>query len=310
MNQHDIAIQMDTIESITITTDSTFALALEAQRRGHRLFYYTVDNLCLDQGVVKATMFPLKLYEKQGQHYALGEPCLVDLSSMHVLLIRQDPPFDMRYITSTYLLERVAKSTHIINNPTEIRNCPEKLLVTNFSDLTPPTIITESLELIRGFHQQYQDIIIKPLYGCGGMDVFRITKEALNLTAIVDALLRLHQSPLVVQCFLPSIAQGDKRVLLIEGEPVGAVSRMPERGEVRANFHAGGSAQKTPLTDRDYEICQRIAPILQEKGLFFVGIDIIGEYITEINVTSPTGIHEINRLNQTNIEAIFWDKFV
>lgn len=303
----NIVIQMDPIESIDITKDSTFALALAAQERGHHLFYYTPKDLVLDGNVAKAYIRPLTVQNIESNHYQLGGVTLTEIEAMDVVLIRQDPPFDMRYITSTYILERVKGKTLIINNPTEIRNCPEKLLVTNFQELTPRTCITESPDMIKDFYDQHQDIILKPLYGCGGMDIFRVSKQQENLNAIIEVLQRLHDCPMVAQRYLPEIKEGDKRIILIDGKAVGATSRMPASDEVRANFHAGGVARKAEITESDQRICDAIGSVLREKQLFFVGIDVIGEYLTEINVTSPTGIHEINQLNDIKIEDDFWD---
>jgi glutathione synthase len=302
-----VAIQMDPIETIDITGDSTFAMALEAQARGHQLWHYLPRALSLRDGRLTAKARPLTVQAVRGSHFAFGEWETVDLGSVDVILMRQDPPFDMGYITATHLLEHVADRVLVVNDPREVRNAPEKLLVTHYPDLMPPTLITSDREEIRAFRREHGDIIVKPLYGNGGAGVFRIRPDDENLVSLLEVYERMYREPIMIQRYLPEIRQGDKRIILVEGEPVGAVSRVPSEGEARANLHVGGRAQKTELTDREREICARIGPDLRATGQIFVGIDVIGDYLTEINVTSPTGIHEINRLDGVKIEATLWD---
>ena len=302
-----VALQMDPIESINIDTDSSFMMALEAQRRGHRLFHYHPRDLSLTGNTLTARVRPLTVERKRGAHYTLGEAALTDLSTLDVILMRQDPPFDMAYITATHMLEHVQPKVLVLNDPAEVRNAPEKLFVTKFPDLMPPTLITSDKQAILDFRAQYKDIIVKPLFGNGGAGVFHLKPDDENLGSLLELFTQLYREPVIVQKYLPEIRQGDKRIILIDGEPAGAVSRMPQDGEARANFHAGGSAKKTELTPREREICAAIGPMLREKGLVFVGIDVIGDYMTEINVTSPTGIQEINRLDGTQLEVTLWD---
>ncbi|WP_026872274.1 glutathione synthase [Inquilinus limosus] len=302
-----VAIQMDPIETIDIGGDSTFAMALEAQARGHRLWHYLPRALTLRDGRLTARARPLTVQAVRGNHHAFGEWEVLDLGTVDVILMRQDPPFDMAYITATHLLEHVADRVLVVNDPKEVRNAPEKLLVTHYPELMPPTLITADREEIRAFRREHGDIIVKPLFGNGGAGVFRIRPDDENLVALLEVYERMYREPIMIQRYLPEIRQGDKRIILVEGEPVGAVSRMPAEGEARANLHVGGRAQKTTLTEREREICARIGPDLRATGQIFVGIDVIGDYLTEINVTSPTGIHEINRLDGVKIEATLWD---
>ncbi|HYG85356.1 MAG TPA: glutathione synthase [Azospirillum sp.] len=302
-----VAFQMDPIESINIDTDSSFMMALEAQRRGHRLFHYHPRDLSLTGNTLTARVRTLTVERKRGAHYTLGDSDLVDLSTMDIILMRQDPPFDMAYITATHLLEHVQPKVLVLNDPAEVRNAPEKLFVTRFPDLMPPTLITSDKQAVLDFRAQYKDIIVKPLFGNGGAGVFHLKPDDENLGSLLELFTQLYREPVIVQKYLPEIRQGDKRIILIDGEPAGAVSRMPQEGEARANFHAGGAAKKTELTEREREICAAIGPMLREKGLVFVGIDVIGDYMTEINVTSPTGIQEINRLNGSQLEVTLWD---
>lgn len=302
-----VAIQMDPIETIDIGGDSTFAMALEAQARGHRLWHYLPRALTLRDGRLTARARPLTVQAVRGNHHAFGEAETLDLGAVDVILMRQDPPFDMGYITATHLLEHVADRVLVVNDPKEVRNAPEKLLVTHYPELMPPTLITSDRDEIRAFRREHGDIIVKPLYGNGGAGVFRIRPDDENLGSLLEVYERMYREPIMIQRYLPEIRQGDKRIILVEGEPVGAVSRMPAEGEARANLHVGGRAQKTALTEREREICARIGPDLRATGQIFVGIDVIGDYLTEINVTSPTGIHEINRLDGVKIEAVLWD---
>ncbi|MGE0743807.1 MAG: glutathione synthase [Rhodospirillales bacterium] len=302
-----VAIQMDPIESINIDTDSTFMLALEGQARGHALFHYLPSQLAFSQGRLYATARPLKVRREKGNHFSLGAAEAIDLATMDVVLMRQDPPFDMAYITATHLLEHIHPQTLVVNDPAHVRNAPEKLFVTHFAELMPPTLITSDRARILDFRAEHKDIIVKPLFGNGGAGVFHIKPEDENLNALLELFTALYREPVIVQRYIPEVRQGDKRIILVDGEAAGGVARIPASGEARANFHAGGSAKKSPLTARDREICEAIGPALRARGLVFVGIDVIGDYITEINVTSPTGIQEINRLDDIHIEASLWD---
>jgi len=302
-----VAIQMDHVSSIDIEADSTFVLALEAQERGHRLYHYLPRDLSLSRGRVMATAQTLEVRRERGNHYSLGPDEVVDLADMDVVLMRQDPPFDMAYITSTHILEHIHPKTLVVNDPVEVRNAPEKLFVTHFPELMPPTLITSRPEDVKAFRREHEDIIVKPLYGNGGAGVFHIAPGDENLNALLELFTELYREPVVVQRYLPEIRKGDKRIILVDGEPAGGVSRIPAEGDARANFHAGGQAKIGELDDRDREICAAIGPTLREKGLIFVGIDVIGDCLTEINVTSPTGIQEIDRLSNTKLEAQIWD---
>ncbi|WP_044562506.1 glutathione synthase [Azospirillum sp. B4] len=302
-----VAIQMDPMHSINIDTDSTFMMALEAQRRGHTLYHYLPQDLAFRHSRLVATARPLQVRRERGNHHTFGAAETLDLASVDVVLMRQDPPFDMAYITATHLLEHVHPKTLVVNDPASVRNAPEKLFVTHFPDLMPPTLITSAKDEVLAFRREYKDIIVKPLFGNGGSGVFHVKPDDENLGALLETFTQLYREPIIVQKYLPEIRQGDKRILLVDGEPVGAVSRLPQEGEARANFHAGGSAAKTDLTQREREICATIGGTLRDKGLVFVGIDVIGDYLTEINVTSPTGIQEINRLNGGAIESTLWD---
>ena len=302
-----VAIQMDPIEKIDISGNSDFALALEAQNRGHALLYYGPRDLSFRDGKVTAHVRPLNLRAVKGDHFAFGEPFVYDLSCADVVLMRQDPPFDMAYITATHILERIHPKTLVVNNPKEVRNAPEKLFVTEFSEFIPPTLITSDLREIRSFREDHKDIIIKPLYGNGGAGVFHVLPDDENMNALLEVFTQLYREPIVVQKYLPEVREGDKRIILIDGEAKGAVTRVPAAGEARANLHVGGRAVRAKLTARDREICAAIGPTLKERGLLFVGIHVIGNYMTEINVTSPTGIQEINRLDDVKLERDVWD---
>jgi glutathione synthase len=302
-----VAIQMDPIQSINIDTDSTFMMALEAQRRGHALWHYHPRDLALRGNKLFARVAPVQVRRQKGDHFTLGQSEIIDLSTMDLVLMRQDPPFDMAYITATHLLEHIHPKTLVVNDPAAVRNAPEKLFVTHFPDLMPPTVITSSKEEVLAARAEWKDIIVKPLFGNGGAGVFHLKPEDENLGALLETFTQLYREPVIVQKYLPEIRQGDKRIILIDGKPAGAVSRIPQEGEARANFHAGGSAGKTELTKREQEICEAIGPTLRAQGLIFVGIDVIGDYLTEINVTSPTGIQEINRLNGSALESVLWD---
>ena len=302
-----VAIQMDPIDSIDIDADSTFVLALEAARRGYALHHYLPGNLAFRDGRIYARARPLAVRRKQGDHFTLGEEAELDLTSVDIVLMRQDPPFDMAYITATHLLEHIHPKTLVVNDPTHVRNAPEKLFVTRFEGLLPPTLIAADRAEILAFRAEHEDIVVKPLFGNGGAGVFHVKPEDENLGSLLEMFAETYREPIIVQRYLPEIRDGDKRIILVDGEPVGGVSRMPLDGEARANFHAGGAARKATLTPRERDICARIGPALRERGLIFVGIDVIGDYLTEINVTSPTGIQEINRLDGIRIEATIWD---
>ena len=302
-----VAIQMDPIEGIDINADSTFLLALEAQRRGFGLFHYLPQHLSFRGARVIAKARPLQVRAEAGNHFTLGEVETIDLATMDIILMRQDPPFDMAYITATHILEHIHPRTLVVNDPVEVRNAPEKLFVTHFAELMPATLISSDREEVMAFRAEHQDIIVKPLFGNGGAGVFHIGPGDENLNALLEMFTGLYREPIIVQRYLPEIRAGDKRIILVDGVAKGAVTRVPPAGEARANFHAGGAAQKCQMSARDLEICEAIGPALQEKGLVFVGIDVIGDYMTEINVTSPTGLHEINRLDGAHLERDLWD---
>ncbi len=309
MKKLKVAIQMDPLEKLDLTGDSTFVIGLEAQKRKHILYHFTPDNLFYKDKKVFANMKELMLSVNNGKEkYTYGKNKTQELAEFDIILMRQDPPFDLAYITATHLLEKISKKTLIINNPYEVRNSPEKIFVTQFEQIMPKTMITRDIESIKLFRHKYKDIVIKPLYGNGGEGVFRVKSGDENFNSIVEIFLKQYKEQFVVQEYLPDVRKGDKRIILIDGETVGAVNRVPAAGDSRSNMHAGGTPKKTTLTKNDHLICKIISPFLKEKGLFFVGIDIIGKFITEINVTSPTGIREINKFNKIKIERIFWDK--
>ena len=303
----NVAIQMDPIDRIDIGGDSTFALALEAQTRGHKLWYYLPKHLAQRDGKVSARAQTLSVREERGNHFALGEPQQLDLGTMDVVLLRQDPPFDMGYITTTHILERLPKRTLVVNDPYWVRNSPEKVFVTEYPDLMPPTLITSDAETIRAFRKEHGEIVVKPLYGNGGAGVFRVRPEDENLNTIMEFFASFVREPLVVQRYEPKVRQGDKRIILVDGEPVGAIHRVPAHGEARSNLHVGGKPEKTVLSARDKEICARIGPELKRRGLIFTGIDVIGDHMTEINVTSPTGIWEVRRFEGVDTAALIWN---
>jgi glutathione synthase len=303
----NVAIQMDPIGPINIEADSTFRIALEAQARGHRMFYYTPDRLSYREGRVLARGWPLEVRRERGNHFSLGAEVEVDLSDWDVVWLRQDPPFDMGYITTTHILERIHPATLVVNDPFWVRNYPEKLLVLNFPNLTPPTLIARDLPTIRDFKHRHGDIILKPLYGNGGAGVFRLDPNDRNLASLHELFTGINREPLIAQKYVPAVVRGDKRIILVDGEPVGAINRVPAEGETRSNMHVGGRPEKIGLTDRDREICAAIGPTLREKGQIFVGIDVIGDWLTEINVTSPTGIQELERFDGTNAAARIWE---
>jgi glutathione synthase len=303
-----VAVQMDPIDRINIRGDSTFALLLEAQQRGHRISYYTPDKLALLDGKLFAQLAPLQVRDKAGDHFTLGEWKRAPLADFDVVLLRQDPPFDLNYITSTHLLERIHPQTLVVNDPGSVRNAPEKVFVTEFPQLMPPTLVTRDLAEIKAFRAQYGDIVMKPLYGKGGEAVFRLQKEDLNFGSLYDLFAATFREQWVVQKFLPEIRQGDKRIILVDGEYAGAVNRIPAPDDLRSNMVRGGSPEATELSAREKEICQTIGPALRERGLIFVGIDVIGGYLTEINVTSPTGIRAIKNVGGPDVAAMVWDR--
>lgn len=302
-----VAVQMDPIDKIDIKGDSTFALMLEAQARGHTLVYYQPQALRFEDGTVTANVCGIQVKDELGNHFHLTGPDRIDLRSMDVVLMRQDPPFDMSYISYTHLLEHIHPETLVVNDPAHVRNAPEKLFVTKFSDLTPPTLITRDVDAIRDFREKHKDIIVKPLYGNGGAGVFRISPTDENLNALLEVYEQIYREPVIAQAYLPAVRKGDKRIILVDGEPVGAINRVPAAGEARSNMHVGGRAEQVELSPRDRDICDAIGPELKARGLIFVGIDVIGDYLTEINVTSPTGIRELARFSGTNIAGLIWD---
>jgi glutathione synthase len=302
-----VALQMDPIGSVNIDADSTFRIAYEAQARGHSLFFYTPDKLAYREGRVVARGYEIELRREKGNHVSYGDEIEVDLADFDVVWLRQDPPFDMGYITTTHLLDMIHPKTLVVNDPFWVRNFPEKLLVLRFPDLTPPTLIARDLAMIREFKAEHGDIILKPLYGNGGAGVFRLGPDDRNLSSLHELFSGINREPLIAQKFLPAVSKGDKRVILVNGESVGAINRVPQPGETRSNMHVGGRAEKVELTARDREICERIGPTLRDNGQVFVGIDVIGDWLTEINVTSPTGIQELERFDGTNTAAKIWE---
>jgi len=302
-----IAIQMDHISTIHIKGDTSFALCLEAQQRGHQLFHYTPDRLTMRDGLVSAAMEPLQVRDRLGDHFTLGEKMPMDLTQMDVVLLRQDPPFDMNYITTTHLLERIHPKTLVINDPVSVRNAPEKIFVTEFADLMPPTLITKDIDEVRRFRHEFGEIIVKPLYGNGGAGVFHLTEQDDNLTSLLEMFALQYREAFIVQRYLPAVREGDKRIILIDGEAVGAINRVPAQGDARSNMHVGGQAEKSALTAREEEICARLKPALKQRGFILVGIDVIGGWLTEINVTSPTGLREVKNFGGADIAALFWD---
>jgi glutathione synthase len=303
----EVAVQMDPIERINIRGDSTFALLLEAQSREYAISYYTPDRLALVDGVVHATVRPLKVRDDERDHFAVGEQRRTALSAFDVILMRQDPPFDLAYISATHLLERVQPQTLVVNDPAHVRNAPEKVFVTEFPDLMPPTLVTRDLDEIKAFRATHGDIVMKPLYGAGGAAVFVLKTQDANFGSLYDLFAATFREPWVVQKYLPAVKQGDKRIILVDGEFAGAVNRVPQADDVRSNMIRGGVAAATDLTAREREICERLGPALRQRGLLFAGLDVIGDCLTEINVTSPTGIRAIKRLGGPDIAVAIWD---
>ena len=302
-----VALQMDPVESINIDGDSSFVLGLEAQKRGYTLYHYQPHDLSFNAGRVTARARALTLRREQGNHYDLAEPEIIDLAKLDVVLMRQDPPFDMAYITATHILDHIHPETLVVNDPASVRNAPEKLFATLFPDLMPPTLISSDPHAIKDFRAEHKDIIIKPLYGNGGAGVFHVPPVDDNLNALLEMFTERSREPVMVQAYLPDVRAGDKRIILIDGEPAGAINRVPPEGDVRANMQEGGTPLPTELTARERDICAAIGPELKGRGLIFTGIDVIGDYLTEINVTSPTGLQEINTFDDTCLEARIWD---
>ncbi len=302
-----VAVQMDPIERIDIAADSTFRIMEEAQARGHTLFYYTPDRLALDDGRVTARGWPVEVRRETGNHVTRGPEATIDLAEQDVVWLRQDPPFDMGYITTTHILDRIHPRTLVVNDPFWVRNYPEKLLVLEFPELTPPTTVARDLATLKAFKTRHGDIILKPLYGNGGAGVFRLDPNDRNFNALWELFTGINREPLIAQKFLPAVAKGDKRIILVDGEAVGAINRIPSDGETRSNMHVGGRAERVEMNARDREICAAIGPLLREKGQIFVGIDVIGDWLTEINVTSPTGLQELERFDGINATAKIWE---
>jgi glutathione synthase len=302
-----VAVQMDHVSTVSIAGDTSFALSLEAQRRGHALFHYTPDRLSMIGGKAFARIEEMTVRDVKGDHFSLGEPVRTDLQEMDVILLRQDPPFDMNYITTTHILERVHPRTLVVNDPVWVRNSPEKIFVTEFPDLMPDTLITKDPREVAAFRKEHGDIIVKPLYGNGGAGVFHLHDADRNLSSLLEMFGQMFREPFIVQRYLKDVRKGDKRIILIEGEPVGAINRVPAEHDSRSNMHVGGRAEPTELTEREREICARIGPSLKQRGFVLVGIDVIGDWMTEINVTSPTGVREVQRFGGADIAALFWD---
>ena len=303
-----VAVQMDPMESIAIAGDSSFALMLSAQARGHRLFHYAAEALSYEDGKVRALAREVTVRREQGNHFTAGDPVTLDLAAdVDVILMRQDPPFDIGYITATYLLERIAGETLVVNDPRSVRDAPEKLFVLDFARFMPPTLITRSLDELKAFHAVHGEIVMKPLHGNAGAAVFRIGRDGSNLAALAELFGEVWREPYIAQAFLPAVNEGDKRIILVDGKVAGAINRRPARGEIRSNLAAGGTAEATKLSAREQEICDALGPELTKRGLLFVGIDVIGGMLTEINVTSPTGIVAIDRFNGSDTPALIWD---
>ncbi len=302
-----VAVQMDHVSTVSIAGDTSFALSLEAQRRGHELWHYTPDRLSMLNGRVVARAEPMQVRDVERDHFTLGPAERVDLSEMDVVLLRQDPPFDMNYITTTHLLERIHPKTLVVNDPAWVRNSPEKIFVTEFPDLMPETLITKDVREVDAFRREFGDIIVKPLYGNGGAGIFMLQEGDRNLASLLEMFEQMFREPFIVQRYLKDVRKGDKRIILIDGEPAGAINRVPAEHDSRSNMHVGGRAEPTELTTREREICARIGPSLKDRGFILVGIDVIGDFMTEINVTSPTGIREVKRFGGADIAALFWD---
>ena len=309
MKKHfKIAIQMDPLEKINPKEDSTFVIAQEAQRRGYKLFHYLPKDISLKNNTIITKGCYFKIINQGKKFFKKQKKISINLNQFHCILVRQDPPFNMEYITATYFLEMLNQKVLVVNNPTEIRNNPEKLSMFNFKNLIPDTLVSEDLNEIQNFIKKYKFTILKPLYGNGGEGIEKVSKGSLKNKTIIQRMIKKYKGAIIAQKFIKEISQGDRRIILIDGEYVGSVARIPKKGSIKANFHAGGSAQRSGLVFKDRKICSKLKPYLKKKGLFFTGIDAIGNYLTEINVTSPTGMQEINRLDNTRLEKIFWDK--
>jgi glutathione synthase len=302
-----VAVQMDPIHSVNMNADSTFALMLEAQGRGHALWHYHAKDLAFAAGTLTARAQTVTVRREAGNHATLGPDEEIDLGAMDVVLMRQDPPFDMAYITATHMLEHIHPKTLVVNDPASVRNAPEKLFVLKFPELMPETLVTADRRRIAAFREQHGDIIIKPLFGNGGAGVFHLRPDDPNMAALIEMFTERSREPLMVQRYVPAVREGDKRIILVDGVAMGAINRVPAKGEARSNMHVGGTPTKTTLTDREREICAAIGPELKARGMIFVGIDVIGGYLTEINVTSPTGLQEIARFDGTHLEQAIWD---
>ncbi|MBB4617545.1 glutathione synthase [Sphingomonas abaci] len=304
-----VAVQMDPLAGINIAGDSTFALMLSAQARGHRLFHYGPEDLNWSEGRLTARAHPVTVQRVAGDHFRFDEAVRLDLGEeADVILMRQDPPFDLGYITATHLLERISERTLVVNNPRSVRNAPEKVFVLDYAHFMPPTLVTRSLDEARAFLAKHGEIVVKPLHGNGGKAIFRVGSDGANLSALIEVFNQTWREPHMIQAFLPAVAKGDKRIVLVDGEVAGAINRLPGEGEIRSNLAVGGSAEKTELTDREREICAELGPELKRRGLLFVGIDVIGgEWLTEINVTSPTGIVAIEKFDGTDVAGLIWD---
>ena len=304
----NVAVQMDPIENITIKGDSTFAMMLEAQQRGHTLFYYQTRTLALASGILSATGHAIRVRDELPNYFSLGEEERVSLSEFDVVLMRQDPPFDMGYITATHMLNHIHPTTLVVNDPTEVRNAPEKLFVLNYKEFMPPTLVTRDASELAAFRMEHEDIILKPLYGNGGAGVFRIRGTDQNFSSLLELFgITYPHQPYMAQKYLPDVRKGDKRIILVDGKFAGAINRVPAAHESRSNMHVGGRPEPTTITKREREICEAMGPELKKRGFIFVGLDVIGDYVTEINVTSPTGIREVKRFGGADIAALLWD---
>lgn len=303
-----VAVQMDPLESISIAGDSTFALMLEAQARGHSVLHYLADDLSYEDGGLRALARAIGVQRVEGDHFTAEQPTSIDLEAdVDVVLMRQDPPFDVAYITAAHLLERLEGKTLVVNNPRSVRDAPEKLFVLDYARFMPPTLITRSQEQLKAFHAKHGEIVLKPLHGNAGTAVFRVGRDGTNLRALAELFCEVWKEPFIAQAFLPAVADGDKRIILVDGEPVGGINRVPGKGEIRSNLAAGGTAHPTELTEREREICEALGPELKARGLLFVGIDVIGGHLTEINVTSPTGLVALDKFNGINSASLIWD---
>ena len=303
----NVAVQMDPISKIDISGDSTFAMMLEAQARGHKLFHYHVKSLALHSGILSAHGEPVVVRDEKGNHFTASPQEKIDLSTQHVILMRQDPPFDMSYITATHLLDRIHPKTLVVNDPTEVRNQPEKLYLLDYPQFMPETLITRDISEIEAFRRDHDEIILKPLYGNGGAGIYKTSKNDMNFGSLMEMFQQLYPEPFIAQRYLPEVRKGDKRIILVDGKVAGAINRVPASYDHRSNMHAGGEATPTTLTRREHEICEALGPDLKRRGLIFTGIDVIGDYMTEINVTSPTGIRQVKRFGGNDIAAMIWD---